>query len=92
MEDEAAGRLGIVPRVLAAQASVGEQASRTPDDNLPRRLSVHVAAGATLPHGDASRGTIQSVSIGYAPTPKLMVLVSGGRIHSLGPDCAAARL
>lgn len=72
----------LVPCVLAEQASVGEQAPRMPDDNRPQRLSVHVAAGATLPHGDASRGTIQSVSIGYAPTPKLMVLVSGGRIHS----------
>ncbi len=32
----------LVPRVVAAQASVGEQAPRTPDDNRPRRLSVHL--------------------------------------------------
>ena len=71
----------LVPRVVAAQASVGEQAPRTPDDNRPRRLSVHLAAGATIPSGNDGVGNVQSVSIGYSPTPKLTVLVSGGRAH-----------
>lgn len=71
----------LVPRVLAAQASVGEQAPRTPDDTWPRRLSVHLAAGATIPSGNDGGGNVQSVSIGYSPTPKLTVLVSGGRAH-----------
>ena len=71
----------LVPRVVAAQASVGEQAPRTPDDNRPRRLSVHLAAGATIPSGNDGVGNVQSVSIGYSPTPKLTVLVSGGRTH-----------
>jgi hypothetical protein len=72
----------LVPRALAAEVSVGDQAPRTAGDNRPRRLSVHVSAGAALPHGDESTGNIQSVSIGYAPAPKLMVLVNGGRTHS----------
>jgi hypothetical protein len=69
----------LVPRAVAAQASVPEQAPRTPDDNWLRRLSVHLAAGATIPSGNDGRGTVQSVSIGYSPMPKLTVLVSGGR-------------
>jgi hypothetical protein len=71
----------LVPRVLAGQASVADQAPPTSGDNRPR-LSVHVAAGATLPHGNESTGNIQSISIGYAPAPKLMLLVDGGRTHS----------
>ena len=71
----------LVPRMVAAQASVGEQAPRTPDDNRPQRLSVHLAAGATIPSGNDGAGNVQSVSIGYSPTPKLTVLVSGGRTH-----------
>jgi hypothetical protein len=60
-------------RVLDAQA---------PDDgNGPGPLSVHVAAGATLAHADESAGDLQSVSIGYSPTPKLTVLVGGWRMH-----------
>lgn len=60
-------------RVLDAQA---------PDDaNRPGPLSVHVAAGATLAHADEGRGDLQSVSIGYSPTPKLTVLVGGWRLY-----------
>ncbi len=70
------------PRVLAAQGPVGERTPRTPDGDRAQRLSIHVAAGVTLPHGDQSTGNIQSASIGYAPAPKLMVLVSGVRIHA----------
>jgi hypothetical protein len=73
--------LVLVPRVLTGQASPVQQAPRTPDDNRPQRFSLHVAAGGTLPHGDESGGNLQSVSMGYAPTPKLTVLVSGGRTH-----------
>lgn len=60
---------------------MGEQAPRTPDDNRPRRLSVHLAAGVTIPSGNEGGGNVQSVSIGYSPTPRLTVLVSGGRTH-----------
>jgi hypothetical protein len=60
-------------RVLDAQA---------PDDgNRPGPLSVHVAAGATLAHADESLGDLQTVSIGYSPTPKLTILVGGWRMH-----------
>jgi hypothetical protein len=74
--------LALVPRMLAAQASGAEQPPGTPDDHRPRRFSVHAAAGATLPAGNDAGGNVQSVSIGYAPTPKLMVLVSGWRTHN----------
>ena len=73
----------LVPRVVAAQASVGEQAPPAPADNRRRPLSVHVAAGVTIPSGNDGPGNVQSVSIGYSPTPKLAVLVSGGRAHKL---------
>ncbi len=73
----------LVPRVVAAQPPVGEQAPRTPDDNRLRRLSVHLAAGAAIPSGNDGPGNVQSVSIGYSPTPKLTVLVNGGRAHKL---------
>jgi hypothetical protein len=73
----------LVPRMVAAQPPVGEQAPRTPDDNRPRRLSVHLAAGAAIPSGNDGPGNVQSVSIGYSPTPKLSVLVSGGRAHKV---------
>ena len=71
----------LVPRMVAAQTSVREQAPLTSDDNRPRRLSVHLAAGATIPSGNAGSANLQSVSIGYSPTPKLTVLASGGRTH-----------
>ena len=71
----------LVPRVVAAQPPAGEQAPRTPVDDRPRRLSVHLAAGATIPSGNDGPGNVQAVSIGYSPTPKLTVLVSGGRAH-----------
>jgi hypothetical protein len=74
--------LALVPRVLAAQASGAEQTPGTPDDKWARRFSVHVVAGATLTAGNDAGGNVQSVSIGYAPTPKLMVLVSGWRTHN----------
>ena len=72
----------LVPR-LAAQASVGDQAPPGTDDSWPRRLSVHLAAGAAIPSGNDGPGNVQSVSIGYSPTPKLTVLVNGGRAHKL---------
>jgi hypothetical protein len=71
----------LVSRVVAAQPPVSEQAPRRSDDNRPRRLSVHLAAGATIPSGNGGSANLQSVSIGYSPTPKLTVLVSGGRTH-----------
>src|SRR5262245_28045513 len=74
--------LVLVPRVLAAQASESEQASPVPDDNWSRRLSVHVAVGATLQQGDDNGGNVQFLSMGFSPTSKLTVLVSGGRTHS----------
>ena len=46
----------LVPRAVAAQPPVGEQAPRTPDDNRPRRLSVHLAAGAAIPSGNDGAG------------------------------------
>jgi hypothetical protein len=70
----------LVPRVVAAQTSVGDQVPRTRDDNRPR-LSVHLAAGAAIPSGNDGPGNVQSVSIGYSPTSKLTVLVNGGRAH-----------
>src|SRR6185436_12940608 len=70
----------LVPR-LAAQASMGDQAPPGTDDRWPRRLSVHLAAGAAIPSGNDGAGNVQSVSIGYSPTPKLTVLVNGGRAH-----------
>jgi hypothetical protein len=67
--------------MVAAQPPVGEQAP--PDDTRPRRLSVHLAAGAAIPSGNDGPGNVQSVSIGYSATPKLSVLVSGGRAHKV---------
>jgi len=56
--------------------------AQTPDDgNQPGPLSVHLAAGATLAHADESAGDLQSVSIGYSPTPKLTILMGGWRIY-----------
>jgi hypothetical protein len=71
----------LVPRLVAGQASADEHAPRTPVDNQSRRLSVHLAAGATIPSGNEGSANVQSVSVGYPPTPKLTVLVSGGRTH-----------
>jgi hypothetical protein len=60
-------------RVLDAQA---------PDDgNQPGPFSVHVEVGGMLPHADEDGGDLQSVSIGYSPTPKLTILVGGWRMH-----------
>jgi hypothetical protein len=73
----------LVPRLVAAQPPVGQQAAREPDEDPPGRLSVHLAGGATIPSGNDGPGNVQSVSIGYSPTPKLTVLVSGGRAHKL---------
>lgn len=70
----------LLPRLLAAQPS-SEQPPPALRDGEPRRLSVHLAAGATLPHGNDGAGTLQSISVGYSPTPKLTVLVSGVRTH-----------
>ena len=39
------------------------------------------SAGAAIPSGNDGPGNVQSVSIGYFPTPKLTVLVNGGRAH-----------
>ncbi len=41
----------------------------------------YIAAGATLAHADEGAGDLQSVSIGYSPTPKLTILMGGWRIH-----------
>ena len=73
--------LVLVPRVAVGQASAGGQPPPTSDDNQPRRLSVQFAAGATIPSGNGGSANLQSVSIGYSPTPKLSILVSGGRTH-----------
>jgi hypothetical protein len=62
-------------RVLDAQGPGADEG------NQPGPLSVHVVAGATLAHADESAGDLQSVSIGYSPTPKLTVLVGGWRMH-----------
>jgi hypothetical protein len=70
----------LAPRLLAAQPASGEQAPGTVDDDRPLRLSVHVGAGGTIPHADEGGGSLQSVSLGLAPTPKLTVLVGGMRI------------
>lgn len=51
------------------------------DGNGPGPFSVHVAAGATIPHADEGGGDVQSVAIGYSPTPKLTVMVGGWRVH-----------
>ena len=71
----------LVPGVLAAQPNSGEQASGAPDEDLPLRFSVHVGAGGTIPHADEGAGTLQTVSFGLSPTPKLTILVGGVRIH-----------
>jgi hypothetical protein len=79
--------VGLVPHGLAAQASAGDRTSAgneapdASDDDRSRRWSVQVAAGATVPHGDERGGDVESVSIGYAPTPKLTILVNGTRTH-----------
>jgi hypothetical protein len=73
----------LVPGVTAAQPPVGEQAARTSGHSRLRRLSVHLAAGVTIPSGNDGPGNVQSVSIGYAPTPRVTVLVSGGRARKL---------
>jgi hypothetical protein len=62
------------PRVADAQVSAG-------DESEAPRLSVHAAAGVTLPNYDEGGGDLQSISIGYSPTPKLTVLMGVGRIH-----------
>jgi hypothetical protein len=65
----------LIPALVGAQPASGE------DDDSPLRLSVHVGAGALIPHADEGSGDLQSVSFGLAPTPKLTVLVSGLRMH-----------
>ena len=72
--------LVLVPRVGATQTPIGEQAPR-PDEHALPRWSLHVAAGATIPSGNGGSGDVQSLSIGYSPTPSLTVLVGGGRSH-----------
>jgi opacity protein-like surface antigen len=71
----------LVPGVLAAQPNSGEQASGAPDEDLPLRFSVHVGAGGTIPHADEGAGTLQTVSFGLSPTPKLTILIGGLRMH-----------
>ena len=78
----AAGLLFVlVPHVLAAQPAAGTQAAQTADDSRPRRVSVNFAAGVTVPSGSNSTGNVQSVALGYSPTPKVTFLVSGVRAH-----------
>ena len=65
--------LGLGSRVLDAQTLDAGKG--------PGPVSVHVSAGLTVPHADEDRGDVQSFSIGYSPTPKLMVLMGAWRMH-----------
>lgn len=60
---------------------LGSRVVDAQEENRPGPLSVHVSTGALLPHADEGTGELQSVSIGYSPTPKLTVLVGGWRMH-----------
>ena len=56
--------------------------AQVPDDgNQPGPFSVHVDLGGMLPHANEGGGDLQSVSVGYSPTPKLTILVGGWRMH-----------
>ena len=66
----------LVPRLLSAQTSGTEWQSGATEQSRLHRFSLHVAAGSTIQGGD-----LQSAAIGYSPTPRLTLLVSGERNH-----------
>jgi hypothetical protein len=65
------------PNVLGAQTLTNGQAPRAPDEERPRRFSIHAAAGSTL----QERGSVLSLSLGFSPARRFTVLVGGERTY-----------